>query len=254
MSLMALKNEVDSLVHFIDLEVKNANKDGCIVGVSGGVDSAVIVSLCKLAFPQSTYGLSMPCSLKINSDSTKRALELCNNLKVELFKEDISPRLTIKDNSTSLSLGNYYARQRMANLYFYAENLHLLVIGTDNKSENYIGYFTKYGDGGVDINPIGQYYKSEVYELAKYLGVPKSILEAAPSAELWDGQTDETEIGMTYDELESCIKWLSLNLNSRHVTKPDMTHDKINLVNRLHKVSEHKRIIPKEYERYQVIK
>ena len=205
---MGLKEDIPKIVEWIKYKVEESGRTGCMVGVSGGIDSAVIVSLCKRAFPDTTFGLSMPMLTNTDGASRKRAIELCEQLDVPLALKQISPLKSIPNESKltksqiDVAKGNYYARQRMANLYLGAECNDALVIGTDNAVENYIGYFTKFGDGGVDMNPIAKYVKSEVKELGRLLGVTDAILNATPSAELFEDQTDEGELGMSYDDIE----------------------------------------------------
>ena len=243
---MNIEEEVNGIVDFIQREVAGAGKTGCVVGISGGVDSAVVAYLCLKAFPETTYFIQMPEETQIMRDSTIRSTNLIKGedqdrmfMSPVRFDKYIDATLLEKYNDvivTKKAIGNYLARQRMATLYLYAETLGCLVVGTDNKSENYLGFFTKYGDGGVDINPIGKYLKSEVYELAKYLGVPQEIIEAVPSAELWDGQTDEEELGFTYAQFEDYA-------NGKEV--PDDVLVKIGLQ---HIFTSHKRTMPKEYK------
>lgn len=266
--------EINEIKEWIYNKVTTAGKKGCVVGVSGGIDSAVIASVCKEAFPNTTYGIIMPRTKNMTSE--KRAKELCEKLKIkyeliemknknlkipQFYTDSIYGVVALETNKDlqdqiKLAIGNYTARKRMATLYYYAELLDYLVIGTDNKCENYIGYFTKHGDGGVDINPIGQYYKSEVYELGRSLEVPKSILNTAPSAELMDGQTDEQELGMSYAEIEEAIKLLIAKNNNLESTLADSYFylkprfkEVLKTVNSLHKKTEHKRIMPEEYKR-----
>jgi NAD+ synthase len=247
---MDCKHEVEGLLEFIKHHVNAARKTSCIIGISGGIDSAVVASLCKMVFPDTTYGISMP-TYSNKSESSNRAIEFCFKKDIHIINhpvcfDDICFLNTMSLNKykdlklTDKAIGNYLARQRMANLYMYAEMINGLVIGTDNLSENYIGYFTKYGDGGVDINPIGKYFKSEVYELARYLEVPDSIINATPSAELWEGQTDEGELGFTHDQLEKVIR-------ADYDGVPDEIIDK---ANDMYYASEHKRKTPEEYDRW----
>lgn len=263
---MDAKKEIKGLVEFIRSEVRGAGKTGCIVGVSGGIDSAVVVSLCKLAFPKTTYGILMPANYE-NIKSTDRARELCVNKKIPYLYHSFRTKWItdysdgydysgnkIKRQTTSKSTGNISARMRMIILYHYAEINDCLVIGTDNLSENFMGYFSKGGDGMVDINPIGKYFKREVYELGKALKVPTSIMKAKPSAELWDGQTDEDEMGFTYDQIEKVIETFKWNPHDNLI--PEIVLRDYNISKNIsekilfmHKNTEHKRIIPKEYER-----
>jgi len=252
---MNLEKEVNGIVSFIQKEVTAANKTGCVVGLSGGIDSAVIALLCAKAFPQTTTCISLP-RFTYQQTSTQRAEILCEQAGLPLIKEKIQVDNFLEEyykrnqaknpQAVKMAEGNLSARLRMAKLYFYAEMLCSLVVGTDNKCENYIGYFTKYGDGGVDINPIGQYYKSEVFELGRYLNVPEEILKAVPSAELFENHTDEDEMGFTYDELEKAIKYKEAVETIKLSNREKSVVDNVAIMNFN---TEHKRMIPKEYIR-----
>ena len=270
-----IEKEIKGLVEFIRKEVNDAGKKGCVVGVSGGIDSAVIACLCKKAFPKTTFGVSMPKSCldlkdKFNDsfkgNSSLRAVELCKNKKIPLIQSPIQPAIFLKQEDdfqvwcepkTDKAVGNSYARMRMIVLYYIAEMKNCLVIGTDNLSENFLGYFSKGGDGMCDLNPLGEYFKSEVYALGKALGVPKSTLKAKPSAELWEGQTDEGEMGFTYNDVEKVIRCLieakktqpSKYLNVFISDKTKISEDIVDNILKMNRITEHKRIMPKEYHR-----
>ena len=209
-------DEIASVVAWIRDRVSEAGARGCVVGLSGGVDSSVVGALCKRAFPETSLGLIMPYSSK-DDDFTERARAFAQALDMPTLLHPIGEaheRLAetflsqpdvakLEPRSLEIPLGNLRSRLRMCALYLYANARNYIVAGTGNKDEDHgIGYFTKYGDGGVDISPIADFHKSEVYQLARALGVPSTILEASPSAGLWDGQTDEDELGMTYAEIE----------------------------------------------------
>ena len=209
-------DEIASVVAWIRDRVTEAGARGCVVGLSGGVDSSVVGALCKRAFPETSLGLIMPYSSK-DDDFSERARAFARALGIPTVIHPIGEaheRLAetffsqpdvakLEPESLEIPLGNLRSRLRMCTLYLYANARNYVVAGTGNKDEDHgIGYFTKYGDGGVDISPIADFHKSEVYQLARALGVPSHILEAPPSAGLWDAQTDEDELGMTYDEIE----------------------------------------------------
>jgi len=190
-----------------------------VVGVSGGIDSAVVFRLC-VATGKEVFAVAMPMSLEQDScpDSLKKAQELVRDIPNVSFATrpigeivaayiKVMPSLTSEKPLPSVLLqGNLRSRIRANILYNYAAVWSGIVVGTGNKDEDEIGYFTKGGDGLVDICPLSLIHKSDVRKMAKLLDVPQSIIDAQPSAGLWDGQTDEDELGMTYDEVEWAIK------------------------------------------------
>lgn len=203
---------VDKLVNWIKERVASAGAKGCVFGISGGLDSSVVGALCKKAFPDNVLGLFMPCcSLAEDlSDAKKVAKKFSIPTKLieldpvfnQLYKqiEGKSP-----GKEVDLAIANLKPRLRMVTLYYHANKLNYLVVGTGNRSEAVMGYSTKYGDGGVDILPLGFLLKSQVRDMAKELGIPKEIIEKKPSAGLWHGQTDEEEMGITYEVLDKII-------------------------------------------------
>ncbi|MFA4857918.1 MAG: NAD(+) synthase [Candidatus Margulisiibacteriota bacterium] len=202
------------IAKWIEKQVKAAGAKGCVVGLSGGVDSATVAALCKKAFPKTTLALIMPCFS--NPLDRQHALLVAQKFGIETKEIELTPALQALyrclegkeclPDYKDLASANLRPRLRMSALYYFANKLNYLVVGTGNKSEVVMGYFTKYGDGGVDIEPLGGLLKKEVRELAKKLGVPKEVLNKPPSAGLWHGQTDEGEMGITYGELDKIIE------------------------------------------------
>ncbi|HAJ32432.1 MAG TPA: NAD(+) synthetase [Candidatus Atribacteria bacterium] len=210
---------VQKLCVWMEDKVTEAKAKGIVFGLSGGLDSAVVAVLSKRAFPQNTLAMIIPC-YSLDTDIND-ALDIANKFNISYKIIDLSE---IYDSFTSLLLdakegkdivklakANIKARLRMTTLYYLANKLNYLVVGTGNKSELMIGYFTKYGDGGADILPLGNLLKSQVRELAEYLGIPKKIINKPPSAGLWEGQTDEKEIGVSYEKLDRYLKTGKLN-------------------------------------------
>lgn len=201
------------LSNWIENKVTEAKAKGVVLGLSGGIDSAVVAILCKKVFFKNTLALVMPCH-NINKD-IEDALGLVKKFNIsykiidlsEIYDSFIS-LLEIKEKKANFKLAkaNIKPRLRMITLYYFANKLNYLVIGTGNKSELMVGYFTKYGDGGVDILPLGNLLKSQIIELAEYLEIPQKIIQKPPSAGLWEGQTDEGEMGISYDQLDKYIK------------------------------------------------
>ena len=209
---------VELLVGFLRAKVKEAGLSGCVVGVSGGVDSSVVCLLCKRAFPETTYPVYI--GIESSADSRRRVEELTEKFHLKTLYFDLTDVYrTIRDRvlehypelsgrKKELVLASLKSCLRAPLLDFLAKINDSLIVGTGNRSEAMVGYFNKRGDGAVDIALIRDLYKSEVYQLAKYLGVPESIIKAVPSADLWSGQTDEEELGITYDELEKMLERL----------------------------------------------
>lgn len=223
------------------IKEKTKGLDGCVLGISGGIDSTVIAYLSVNALGKDkVHGVLMPYD-KQNTEDAKLVAENLGinyeiiNIKpvVKIFKK-VAPHYF----DTNLSEGNLRARIRMCFLYGCANTKRSLVLGTGNKSELMIGYLTKYGDGGVDIEPIGHLYKTEVWELAKHIKVPKKIIEKAPSAELWDGQTDENELGFDYYILDKILQGETNDVEGSLIEK----------VNKMVKNSAHKREVPPSLE------
>lgn len=201
------------LVTWIRQKVNDAGRSGAVFGISGGIDSAVVAGLCKRAFPDNCLGVLMPCHS--NPRDAEHAGLVADKFDipirlVPLDNVDDALRRVLHDDN-ELGQGkrtaetNARVRLRMVTLYYLAAHYNYLVIGTGNRSELATGYFTKYGDGGVDIEPLGNLVKREVYQIGAYLGVPQPIMDKPPSAGLWAGQTDEDELGITYDQLDDFL-------------------------------------------------
>lgn len=195
------------IADWIKKKVDDAKAKGIVVGLSGGVDSACVAVLAKMAVGDNVLGLTLSC--QSDSLDEKFACLVANkfNIKVEnLCLDSVYEEFTsILPESGKLAQANLKPRLRMVTLYYYANKLNYLVAGTGNKSEAMVGYFTKYGDGGVDILPLADLLKTEVRELAKELKVPEEVIERVPTAGLWQGQTDEAELGVSYEELDKAI-------------------------------------------------
>jgi NAD+ synthase len=229
---------------------------GFAVGLSGGVDSAVVVRLCQMAIPGKVVGVIMPCHSDPRDEQDAELV--AHRFALPAVRIDLAPAYDLlvadlktlflqlpKDQAPDASVvpvdirsrmpfANIKPRLRMATLYFVANSLNYLVAGTGNRSELTIGYFTKYGDGGVDLLPIGRLTKGEVLAMARDLEVPEQIIAKAPSAGLWAGQTDEEEMGFSYADLE------------RYLAKgPDGVAPALAMrIERLVRATEHKRAVP----------
>ncbi|MFA6224611.1 MAG: NAD+ synthase [Methanoregula sp.] len=218
----------------------NSGCMGIVLGVSGGVDSAVAATFCCRAIgPEKVLGLSLPSAIS-NPEDGKDAAILCAHLGMEHKVVSIEPMLEGFRAMTGFAgtrylTGNLMARIRMAVVYYHANLDHRLVCGTSNRSEYLLGYCTKFGDNAADIQPILHLYKDEVYEAARELDIPDPILKKAPSAGLWEGQSDESEIGLSYAEIDASLR--ALELHQWKATTP--TEE---TVLALVKKSEHKRL------------
>ena len=199
------------LVKWLQEKVREAGCRGAIFGLSGGIDAAVVAVLSQKAFGDDALGVIMPCYS--NKEDEEDALLLAETFGLRYIKRDLGPVLDQylkvfneeERDPQNLALANMKPRLRMVTLYYYAAKYNYLVVGTDNWSELTIGYFTKYGDGGVDLIPLGRLVKTEVRELGRHLGIPEKIIQKTPSAGLWPGQSDEKELGISYGELDNYI-------------------------------------------------
>ncbi|MDD5688412.1 MAG: NAD+ synthase [Elusimicrobia bacterium] len=206
MNYKSLENQI---VKWLKKKVKESGQKGIVLGLSGGIDSSVVAVLSKKAVGKNNLlCIILPCqSQKSDINDAKKVIRKfgLNSKTIDITKI-FDNFIKILPTGNKLSNANLKPRLRMLVLYYFANKLNYVVAGTGNKSELSIGYFTKYGDGGVDILPIGNLYKSEVRGLAKELNIPEEIIKKPPTAGLWAGQTDESEIGTTYDELEWQLK------------------------------------------------
>jgi NAD+ synthase len=219
-----MNNRGKQISDWLAARVSAAGARGLVVGISGGLDSAVVARLCQIAMPGNVLGVILPCHSdpqdekdaetvvgafglpSIRVDLGEAYDRLIDGMRAGLDAIPLEQRPPVRsgdgDEQRRVPLSNVKPRLRMAGLYFVADSLNYLVAGTGNRSELTIGYFTKHGDGGVDLLPLGSLLKSEVRMLAIELGIPRAILDKPPSAGLWIGQTDEAEMGFGYNDLE----------------------------------------------------
>jgi len=195
------------LSEFLSQEVRKTGLKKVVVGLSGGIDSAVVAVLAHRTFGDDLLCIKMPSHYS-SQNSLDDADELCTLFSLRSETHTIEPMLRAYETSdmTPLRVGNLSARLRMVTLFDISAREGALVLGTSNKSELMLGYGTLYGDLASALNPIGDLYKTEVFELARYLGIPNSIIDKPPSADLWAGQSDEVEIGYPYSELDRVLK------------------------------------------------
>jgi len=244
------------IAEWLKERVATAGSRGIVVGLSGGIDSAVVVGLAAMAMPGHVVGVMLPCHSDPQDAIDAKAA--ADHFKVPAITVDLAaaydtlltdlrqgvaslpreqqPVSTADqvDIKMRVPIANVKPRLRMTSLYFVANSLNYLVAGTGNRSELTIGYFTKYGDGGVDLLPIGRLLKSEVRTIARELNIPAPIIDKAPSAGLWQGQTDESEMGFSYADLESYL-----------AKGPQRVAPALGLkIERLARASDHKRALP----------
>lgn len=243
-----IQGRIEVAVAWLQAKALGVKAEGLVVGISGGVDSAVVAGLCKRAFPQHALGVIMPA--QSNPEDKADALLVSQTYGLKVVEVDLSTvhagimsqvenglkGAGVEPQGLNMSQGNLKARLRMASLYTVANALNYLVVGTDNAPESYTGYFTKYGDGGVDLLPISSLTKTEVRIWARALGLPEKISGRVPTAGLWPGQTDETEMGLTYDLLD------------RYLLGEKVPEDVQARIESMHARSEHKRHLPPSLE------
>ena len=198
----------DKIASWLREYAAGAGARGYIVGLSGGIDSACTAVLCQQAMGDNVLGVLMPCNS--NPQDAELACLLAGTFGIETETVALEAGYdallhALPPGTSRLARANIKPRLRMTALYALAQTHGYLVAGTGNRSELEVGYFTKYGDGGVDVEPLGALYKVQVRQLARELGIPQSIIDRPPSAGLWEGQTDEDEMGITYDDLDTTL-------------------------------------------------
>lgn len=228
------KAEFEKRVEWIRKVLEESGAKGIVYGNSGGKDSALVGILCKAAC-DNTLGVIMPCASKRNyEEDTVDAMAVAEQFDIETMTVDLTEtRETLLDSIhhdiSDDALKNIAPRLRMSTLYAIGQTRGALVAGTGNKDEIYIGYFTKWGDGGADFNPMSDLNVAEVYEFLEYLNAPENIIKKAPSAGLFEGQTDEKEIGMSYAVID------------KYLETGEGEPEEIAKIERMHKTTEHKR-------------
>ena len=230
------KKEWEERVEYIRRLVEQTGAEGIVYGNSGGKDSALVGILCKAAC-DNTVGILMPCASRRNfEEDMADGMEVAEQFGIETRKIDLTEvrqaemdRLQEITELTDLAVANIAPRLRMTTLYAVAASENRLVAGTGNASEAYMGYFTKWGDGAYDFNAISDLTVTEIYEFLEYLNAPRCILRKAPSAGLFDGQTDEAEMGVTYAAID------------RYITTGEASEKDREIIERFHARSEHKR-------------
>lgn len=241
---------VDAVVQWLRDRAQDAGAHGFVVGLSGGIDSAVVARLCQMATPNRVLGVMLPCYSHPQDEADARLLAKTFGIptaRVDLAAtfdaltgelhaavKGLPQSVHVTDIKQQMPEANIKPRLRMTSLYFIANSLNYLVAGTGNRSELTLGYFTKHGDGGSDVLPIGHLLKSGVRAMARELGVPAPIIDKAPSAGLWIGQTDEAEMGFSYDMLEAYLT------TGASAVPPEVARR----IESLHRSSEHKRKTP----------
>ena len=239
------------IINFIQNKVSEANANGVVVGLSGGIDSTLTAYLaCEAVGKDKVFGIVMPSTTTPTEDKlhgTHIAQLLGIDYKEIAIDSILNEYLEVTQLDDDLvAIGNLKARIRMSIGYYFANAKNYLVCGTGNKSEILIGYFTKHGDGACDLEPIGQLYKTNVYELSKFMDIPKEIIDKPPRAGLQNNQTDEDDIGMGYDLLDKILYLYTEEENNPNeiAEKLDISADDVDMIIDKVKRNEHKSKIP----------
>ena len=242
----------DHITNFVREQVDTAGAEGAVLGLSGGIDSTLVAHLAVDALgAENVHGLVLPARVS-GDDNMSDAERVARELEMSYDVIEIEPIVESllgaypEAEGDRMAVGNARARVRGVLNYLVANHESRLVLGTGNRSEGAVGYFTKYGDGAVDCHPIGNLYKVQVRQLARHVGVPDDLVEKPPTAELWADQTDEDELGLTYDTLDSILAThvdgpLSVDATARHLGVEPET---VEHVRALFEASEHKRNPP----------
>ena len=244
-----LKEVHNELVEFLRENFKKAGFSKAVLGLSGGIDSALVAYLLRDALgKENVLAIMMPYKSS-NPDSLNHAKLVIEDLKINSKTIEITDMIDAyfknEKEATSLRMGNKMARERMSILFDYSSKENALVVGTSNKTEIYLGYSTQFGDSACALNPIGDLYKTNIWDLSRYLKIPNELIEKKPSADLWEGQTDEQEMGLTYKEADQVLyRMLEENKTVEEVLGEGVNKDLVdNIVRRMNR-SEYKRRMP----------
>lgn len=243
------QNEIEKITEFIKQQLNKAGFTKLIVGLSGGIDSSVTAALCVKAIgKENVFGVMLPYR-KSHPDSLEHAKQVAERLEIKYEVVDISQMVDVyfkkyAADADILRKGNRIARERMCVLYDLSAKYKALVAGTGNKSELMVGYCTQYGDSACAFEPIGHLYKTEVLKLAKILNLPDSVINKKPTADLWEDQTDEDEMGITYKELDEILYQMLDQEMEYEDLIASFSKDIIDKVKRMIQVSEFKRNTP----------
>ena len=244
-----LKEVHNELVEFLRENFKKAGFSKAVLGLSGGIDSALVAYLLRDALgKENVLAIMMPYKSS-NPDSLNHAKLVVEDLKINAKTIEITDMIDAyfknEKDASSLRMGNKMARERMSILFDYSSKENALVVGTSNKTEIYLGYSTQFGDSACALNPIGDLYKTNIWDLSRYLKIPNELIEKKPSADLWEGQTDEQEMGLTYKEADQVLyRMLEENKIVEEILAEGFNKDLVdNIVRRMNK-SEYKRRMP----------
>ena len=244
-----LKEVHNELVEFLRESFKKAGFSKAVLGLSGGIDSALVAYLLRDALgKENVLAIMMPYKSS-NPDSLNHAKLVVEDLGINSKTIEITNMIDAyfknEKEATSLRMGNKMARERMSILFDYSSKENALVVGTSNKTEIYLGYSTQFGDSACALNPIGDLYKTNIWDLSRYLKIPNELIEKKPSADLWEGQTDEQEMGLTYKEADQVLyRMLEENKKVEEVLAEGFNKDLVdNIVRRMNR-SEYKRRMP----------
>ena len=244
-----LKEVHNELVEFLRENFKKAGFSKAVLGLSGGIDSALVAYLLRDALgKENVLAIMMPYKSS-NPDSLNHAKLVIEDLKINSKTIEITDMIDAyfknEKEASSLRMGNKMARERMSILFDYSSKENALVVGTSNKTEIYLGYSTQFGDSACALNPIGDLYKTNIWDLSRYLKIPNELIEKKPSADLWEGQTDEQEMGLTYKEADQVLyRMLEENKTVEEILAEGFNKDLVdNIVRRMNK-SEYKRRMP----------
>ena len=244
-----LKEVHSELVEFLRESFKKVGFSKAVLGLSGGIDSALVAYLLRDALgKENVLAIMMPYKSS-NPDSLNHAKLVVEDLGINSKTIEITDMIDAyfknEEEATSLRMGNKMARERMSILFDYSSKENALVVGTSNKTEIYLGYSTQFGDSACALNPIGDLYKTNIWDLSRYLKIPNELIEKKPSADLWEGQTDEQEMGLTYKEADQVLyRMLEENKKVDEVLAEGFNKDLVdNIVRRMNR-SEYKRRMP----------